>query len=137
MPATARPPRLRLDDHESATSWAESVQGTVVALPDGAVTPFAAFFGRAVSLTAALAGMFASADPPHSDAEAADRLRRAGYSVARRTVAKYRGRMRIAAAGTPRVPATPPAAATPRAPGTPGAAATSRANDAPAKVASG
>ena len=78
--------------HPSTVSRA--VQGTVVALPDGGVRPLAAFFGQAVAAVECLAEMLASDDPPRSDADAASRLRLAGHAVARRTVAKYRSRLR-------------------------------------------
>jgi RNA polymerase sigma-54 factor len=74
--------------HPSTVSRA--VQGTLVALPDGQVQPLSAFFGSAVAAVECLAQLLASNDPPHSDADAAARLRLAGYAVARRTVAKYR-----------------------------------------------
>ncbi|MGH3365854.1 MAG: hypothetical protein ACRDOY_01470 [Nocardioidaceae bacterium] len=83
--------------HPSTVSRA--VQGTVVALPDGGVQPLAAFFGHAVAVVECLARMLTADDPPRSDADAAARLRLAGYAVARRTVAKYRRQLRAAAPG--------------------------------------
>ena len=73
-----------------ASTVSRAVQGTVVALPDGRVQPLSAFFGSAVAAVECLARLLASDDPPHSDADAAVRLRLAGHAVARRTVAKYR-----------------------------------------------
>jgi len=88
--------------HPSTVSRA--VQGTVVALPDGRVQPLSAFFGPAVAVVECLARMLASDDPPRSDADAAARLRLAGHVVARRTVAKYRHQLQIAAPSGAKTP---------------------------------
>jgi RNA polymerase sigma-54 factor len=83
--------------HPSTVSRA--VQGAVVALPDGRVEPLSAFFGPAVAAVECLAHMLASDDPPRSDADAAARLRLAGYDIARRTVTKYRQQLQAPAPG--------------------------------------
>lgn len=88
----------RLGLHPSTVS--RVVHGAVVALPDRRVLPLAAFFGTAEAPREAVARLFASDDPPHSDDEARIRLAAQGVHLARRTVAKYRaseGRRRAAA----------------------------------------
>jgi RNA polymerase sigma-54 factor len=82
-----------LDVHESTVSRA--VAGRNVLLPSGRIVPFARFFGGAGAPEAALAGLVAAEETPKSDAELAQELADLGFVLARRTVAKYRGRLGI------------------------------------------
>ncbi|MFL5796910.1 MAG: hypothetical protein ACJ77A_03130 [Actinomycetota bacterium] len=66
-----------------------------VLLPSRRVVPFGAFFDGSLGMRARLRDIIAAEDRPLSDAELSERLRRAGHRVARRTVAKYRSRLRI------------------------------------------
>jgi RNA polymerase sigma-54 factor len=85
--------------HESTVSRATS--GKYARLPSGRSVPFAAFFDGATGVRAALAAIVEAAPAPLSDAELGRRLADVGYVVARRTVAKYRGHLGIAAGGQP------------------------------------
>jgi RNA polymerase sigma-54 factor len=85
-----------LDLHESTVSRA--VADKYALLPDGAIVPLARFFGVGGGVDEALRRLLASADGPISDQRLADRLRAAGYPIARRTVAKHRARLGLAAA---------------------------------------
>lgn len=87
----------RLGLHPSTVS--RVVHGAVVAVPDRRVLPLAAFFGTAEAPREAVARLFASDDPPHSDDEARARLAAQGVHLARRTVAKYRAAERRHGAG--------------------------------------
>ncbi|UZN03475.1 hypothetical protein [Cellulomonas sp. S1-8] len=78
----------RLGLHASTVSRA--VSGAVVALPGRRVLPLAALFGTSQAARDAVRSLFASDDPPRTDAEACARLASRGIHVARRTVAKYR-----------------------------------------------
>jgi RNA polymerase sigma-54 factor len=69
-----------------------------VLLPDLTIVPLARFFGVSGGLDGELRRLLESADGPLSDQRLADRLREAGYPVARRTVAKHRTRLGYTAA---------------------------------------
>lgn len=85
--------------HESTVSRATS--GKYARLPSGRSVPLAAFFDGATGVRAVLAAIVQAAPAPLSDAELGRRLADAGYVVARRTVAKYRSHLGIAAFGRP------------------------------------
>jgi RNA polymerase sigma-54 factor len=74
--------------HESTVSRA--VADKMVALPGGHVVPLAQFFDQSLAVRQALKSVVAAEEKPLSDDEIAQRLSRQGFSVARRTVAKYR-----------------------------------------------
>lgn len=78
----------RLGVHPSTVS--RVVHGAVVALPGRRVLPLAALFGTAESAREQVVALFASADPPRTDAEACRVLAARGLHLARRTVAHYR-----------------------------------------------
>jgi RNA polymerase sigma-54 factor len=92
--------------HESTVSRA--VAGKYVMMPSRAVVPVQDFFRAALAPQEALRQLIATEDHPLSDAELAQRLSAQGFSVARRTVAKYRGRLGLASGATRRT--LPPAA---------------------------
>jgi RNA polymerase sigma-54 factor len=87
--------------HESTVSRA--VKGKVVRAPDGRMLPLAALFGSSVAAIEALRELLARPDRPAHDSALAAELHDRGFSVARRTVAKYR-RLLVA----PLAPATEP-----------------------------
>jgi RNA polymerase sigma-54 factor len=93
--------------HESTVSRA--VAGKYVMMPSRAVVPVQDFFRAALAPQEALRQLIAAEDHPLSDAELAQRLNAQGFSVARRTVAKYRGRLGLAVGPLRRT--LPPAAA--------------------------
>jgi RNA polymerase sigma-54 factor len=74
--------------HESTVS--RSVTGKHAALPGGGVAPLSAFFGTSRDARDALRDVVACEPRPLPDAALADAMRRRGFPVARRTVAKYR-----------------------------------------------
>ena len=92
--------------HESTVSRA--VAGKYMMMPSRAVVPVQDFFRAALAPQEALRQLIASEDHPLSDAELAQRLSAQGFSVARRTVAKYRDRLGLAAGPVRRT--LPPAA---------------------------
>jgi RNA polymerase sigma-54 factor len=69
--------------------------GKYVMLPSRRVLPFAAFFDGSRAVCASLEAILASEERPLTDSELCARLERAGHSVARRTVAKYRSRLHV------------------------------------------
>jgi RNA polymerase sigma-54 factor len=79
--------------HESTVGRA--VGGRYVRLPSGRIVPCAIFFRPSLGAEEALASLVAGEEHPRSDAELADALAARGFSVARRTVAKYRARLGI------------------------------------------
>ena len=85
--------RLRL--HESTVGRA--VAGKHAILPSGEVVALETFFDGAQPVRLALEQLIAAEDPrrPLSDEALAQRLAELGFDVARRTVAKYRGLLRI------------------------------------------
>jgi len=72
-----------------------AMAGKYVMLPSRRVLPFAAFFDGSRAVCASLEAILAAEDRPLTDAELCARLERAGHSVARRTVAKYRSRLHV------------------------------------------
>jgi RNA polymerase sigma-54 factor len=95
-PLTRAEVAAALELHESTVSRA--VADKYALLPDGTVVPLARFFGVGGGVDAALRRLLESADGPISDRRLAERLREAGYPMARRTVAKHRARLGLAAA---------------------------------------
>jgi RNA polymerase sigma-54 factor len=92
--------------HESTVSRA--VAGKYMMMPSRAVIPVQDFFRAALAPQEALRQLIATEERPLSDAELARRLSAQGFAVARRTVAKYRDRLGLAAG--PLREALPPAA---------------------------
>jgi RNA polymerase sigma-54 factor len=85
-----------LDLHESTVSRA--VADKYALLPDGTIVPLSRFFGVSGGLEAELRRLLEAGGGPMSDQRLADRLREAGYPIARRTVAKHRARLGFTAA---------------------------------------
>jgi RNA polymerase sigma-54 factor len=79
--------------HESTVSRATA--GKYVMLPNGEVIPFSNFFTASLSVKDIIKDMISNEDRPLTDQEIATRLKDHGYSVARRTVAKYRDQLDI------------------------------------------
>jgi RNA polymerase sigma-54 factor len=79
--------------HPSTVSRATA--GRYVLLPSRRVLPFTAFFDGSLGVRSRLQDIIAREARPLSDTELCDRLQRAGYRVARRTVAKYRSQLRV------------------------------------------
>lgn len=77
-----------LEVHESTISRA--VANKAVQLPNGRIIPLADFFDRSLSARVALKELITMENKPLSDAELVDLMAQRGFSVARRTVAKYR-----------------------------------------------
>lgn len=92
-PLTRREVGEALGFHESTVSRA--VRGRTALLPCSRVVPLESFFDAAAGPRDALARVVAAEQHAMSDAELADELGRAGFLVARRTVAKYRGQLGI------------------------------------------
>jgi RNA polymerase sigma-54 factor len=95
-PLTRAEVAAALDIHESTVSRA--IADKYALLPDGSLIPMARFFGVGGGIDAELRRLIQSVDGPMSDQRLADRLREAGYPIARRTVAKHRARLGFAAA---------------------------------------
>lgn len=74
--------------HESTVSRA--VSGKAVQLPNGRIVSLAKLFDRSLHIRTELRQIVAQETKPLSDTEIAALLRKKGYQVARRTVAKYR-----------------------------------------------
>ncbi len=74
--------------HESTISRA--VAGKSVELPSGKIVPLAQFFDRSLHIRTALKKIIKDEPKPLSDTKLATILEKQGFSVARRTVAKYR-----------------------------------------------
>ena len=79
--------------HESTVS--RSVAGKHAALPAGGVVALSAFFATSCDARDALRDLVACEPRPLPDAALADAMRRRGFPVARRTVAKYRDSLGI------------------------------------------
>jgi RNA polymerase sigma-54 factor len=79
--------------HPSTVSRATA--GRYVLLPSRRVLPFAAFFDGSLGVRSRLQDIITAEARPLSDTELCGRLQRAGYRVARRTVAKYRSQLRV------------------------------------------
>jgi RNA polymerase sigma-54 factor len=80
-----------LELHESTVSRAIADKHAL--LPGGTIVPLSRFFGASGGVDEELRKLLESADGPMSDQSLADRLRAAGYPIARRTVAKHRARL--------------------------------------------
>jgi RNA polymerase sigma-54 factor len=98
---------LELDVHESTISRA--VANKAVQLPNGRIVPLSMFFDRSLNVRTVLKGLIEEETRPLSDTELATLLARQGYSVARRTVAKYRAMEGILPAHLRQNPAYVPA----------------------------
>lgn len=81
--------------HESTIS--RTVSDKFLQMPDGAVLPFTFFFGRATNVKQEVAALIAAEDPrnPLSDQTISNMLLAQGFTVARRTVMKYREELNI------------------------------------------
>lgn len=97
-PLTRAEVAAALDLHESTVSRA--IAEKYALLPDRTVVPLSRFFGASGGVDGELRKLLEAADGPVSDQHLADRLRSAGYPIARRTVAKHRARL-----GLSRLPA--------------------------------
>jgi RNA polymerase sigma-54 factor len=78
-----------LEVHESTVCRA--VSNKHAGLPDGGVIPLATLFGAPHAALDALRDLIIQEPQPMSDAMLAEAMRRRGFPIARRTVAKYRG----------------------------------------------
>src|SRR5262249_38210673 len=81
--------------HESTVSRATA--GRYVLLPSKRIVAFSCFFDPMQAACAALAKLVTEEVGPRSDRDFAEELKRRGYAVVRRTVAKYRDRLGIPA----------------------------------------
>jgi RNA polymerase sigma-54 factor len=79
----------------SPSTVSRATAGRYVLLPSRRVLPYAAFFDGSLAVRAQLEDLIEAEHRPLSDAELCERLRLAGHHVARRTVAKYRSRLRV------------------------------------------
>jgi RNA polymerase sigma-54 factor len=79
--------------HESTVSRA--VQGKNVLLPSGRLMPLCDFFDHSLPAKAAMQQLLSCTDRRVSDREIADSLRAEGIDLARRTVAKYREKLKV------------------------------------------
>ena len=77
-----------LEVHESTISRA--VSGKAVQLPNGRIVPLKKLFDRSLHIRTELCQIIAQEKRPLTDTEIAALLKKKGYKVARRTVAKYR-----------------------------------------------
>ena len=77
-----------LEVHESTISRA--VANKSVQMPNGHIIPLSKFFDRSLQVRTALKHIIDQEDTPLSDNVISEILNEQGYSVARRTVAKYR-----------------------------------------------
>ncbi len=79
--------------HESTVSRATASK--FVMLPNGEVIPFSNFFTASLNVKDIIKDIVASEETPLTDHEIAARLQEYGYTIARRTVAKYRDQLGI------------------------------------------
>lgn len=77
-----------LEVHESTISRA--VSGKTVQLPNRRIVPLSSFFDRSLNVRTVLKDFICQETRPLSDSELAEMLSEQGFTVARRTVAKYR-----------------------------------------------
>lgn len=87
-PVTRAQLAQELDVHESTISRA--VSGKSIQLPNGRIIPLAKMFDRSLHIRTVVREIIESEKKPLSDTQIRDILRKKGYDVARRTVAKYR-----------------------------------------------
>jgi RNA polymerase sigma-54 factor len=95
-PLTRAEVAAALDLHESTVSRA--IADKFALLPDRSIVSLSTFFGVSGGVDAHLRKFLESSNEPISDQRLADLLREAGYPIARRTVAKHRARLGLAAA---------------------------------------
>jgi RNA polymerase sigma-54 factor len=88
VPLTRAQLALELDVHESTVSRA--VSGKSVQLPNKRIVPLAIMFDRSLPIRTILKQIIAREIKPLSDQQLTEKLEEEGYTVARRTVAKYR-----------------------------------------------
>jgi RNA polymerase sigma-54 factor len=88
VPVTRARLSQELEVHESTISRA--VANKTVQLPNRRIIPFSAFFDRSLNVRTVLKDLIAGESNPLSDSELSEMLAEKGFSVARRTVAKYR-----------------------------------------------
>ncbi len=88
LPVTRASLSKELGVHELTISRA--VSNKAIQLPNRRIVPFSSFFDRSLNVRSVLRDMIAEEHNPLSDAELAGMLAEKGFSVARRTVAKYR-----------------------------------------------
>jgi RNA polymerase sigma-54 factor len=74
--------------HESTISRA--VAGKAVQLPSGRIVPLSKMFDRSLHIRTELRQIISEESRPFTDTELAGLLKKKGFRVARRTVAKYR-----------------------------------------------
>jgi RNA polymerase sigma-54 factor len=87
-PLTRASLAIELNLHEATVSRA--VADKAVQIPNGHIIPLARFFDRSLHIRTALRKIVNEETLPLSDAELAGLLKKQGFPVARRTVAKYR-----------------------------------------------
>ncbi|HHY87950.1 MAG TPA: hypothetical protein GYA06_03395 [Chloroflexi bacterium] len=87
-PITRAQISAELQVHESTISRA--VANKAVQLPNRRIIPLSDFFDRSLNVRTVLRDLIANETRPLSDSELAQLLAKEGFSVARRTVAKYR-----------------------------------------------
>jgi RNA polymerase sigma-54 factor len=80
-----------------ASTVSRATGGRFVGLPSGEVIPFSDLFDASLGARDVLRQIIASERRAMSDSDLADELARRGHPVARRTVAKYRGRLGLPA----------------------------------------
>lgn len=88
LPFTRASMARELNVHESTISRA--VSSKTVQLPNGRIIPMGKFFDRSLHIRTELIKIITQENKPLTDTEIADILKKRGYSIARRTVAKYR-----------------------------------------------
>jgi RNA polymerase sigma-54 factor len=77
-----------LEVHESTISRA--VSGKCMQLPSGRIIPISMLFDRSLPIRAHLKDLIRSEKHPYTDSQLVTMLADKGYTIARRTVAKYR-----------------------------------------------
>lgn len=89
-PVTRAEISRELEVHESTISRA--VSNKSVQLPSGQIIPMGMFFDKSLGVRATMREMIEAENPdaPMSDSDLVIRLKKEGYQLARRTVAKYR-----------------------------------------------
>lgn len=88
LPQTRAKIAEELEVHESTISRA--VSNKTVQMPNGHIIPLSKFFDRSLQVRTALKQIICEEEHPLSDNAISELLNEQGYSVARRTVAKYR-----------------------------------------------
>ena len=108
-PLTRADVAKRVGLHESTVSRA--TDGKFVLLPNGKAVPFDDFFDSSLPVKKALREMIGRENPrrPFSDEQLARALQKAGFEIARRTIAKYREEEGILPSRLRRVRAAAPA----------------------------